>query len=132
MWNLSVLGKITLISIILQAIVITILEVFVICFHVNFVSQYKLNPIGEGISEADLIYHAIFVISLFFQVLLVIDALWHRNSIQIIANNLLSLAYAGIQLFQHLMLEGAGILNATYAPTNPIFSKDDSDAPKDY
>ncbi|CAG8852383.1 6105_t:CDS:2, partial [Gigaspora margarita] len=64
--------------------------------------------------------------------LLVIDALWHRNSIQIVATNLLSLAYAGIQLFQHIMLEGAGILNATYAPTNPIFSKDDSDAPKDY
>ncbi|KAF0541029.1 conserved fungal protein [Gigaspora margarita] len=134
-WDLSVLGKITLISIILQAIVITILEVFVIYFHVNFVSQYKLNPIGEGISEADLIYHAIFVISLFFQVLLVIDAIWHRNSVQIVALvifNLLSLAYAGIQLFQHQILEDVGTLNATYVPTNPIFSKDDRDAPKNY
>ncbi|RIB01980.1 hypothetical protein C2G38_1992071 [Gigaspora rosea] len=134
-WNLSVLGKITLISIILQAIVITILEAFVIYFHVNFVSQYKLNPIGEGISEADLIYHAIFGISLFFQVLLVIDALRHRNSVQIVALvifNLLSLAYAGIQLFQHQILEVLVTLNATYSPTNPIFSQDDMDAPKYY
>ncbi|RIB13270.1 hypothetical protein C2G38_1975237, partial [Gigaspora rosea] len=125
----------TLISIILQAIVITILEAFVIYFHVNFVSQYKLNPIGEGTSEANLIYHAIFVISLFFQVLLVIDALRHRNSVQIVALvifNLLSLAYAGIQVFQHQILEAIVTLNATYAPTNPIFSQDDMDAPKDY
>ncbi|CAG8593350.1 15005_t:CDS:2, partial [Gigaspora rosea] len=40
--------------------------------------------------------------------------------------------YAGIQLFQHLMLEDAGTINATYAPTDPIFPKDDSDAPKEY
>ncbi|RIB13271.1 hypothetical protein C2G38_1975230 [Gigaspora rosea] len=130
--DISILGKITLISIILQAIVITILEAFVIYFHVKFLSQYKLNPIGEGIFETDLIYHAIFIFSLFFQVILVTDALWHRNSIQIVALNLLSLAYAGIQLFQHLMLEDAGTINATYAPTDPIFPKDDSDAPKEY
>ncbi|CAG8509625.1 4462_t:CDS:2, partial [Gigaspora rosea] len=44
----------------------------------------------------------------------------------------LLLAYAGIQLFQHQILEDVGTLNATYTPTNPIFSQDDRDAPKNY
>ncbi|CAG8589179.1 7824_t:CDS:2, partial [Dentiscutata heterogama] len=135
MWKLSVIGKITLISIISQAIIVTILEAFVIYFHVNFVIQYKLNSVGEGISEADLIYHSIFIFSLFFQVLLVVDALWHRNSVEIVALvifNLLSLAYAGLQLYQHEILEDKGTQNATYAPINPIFPKDNRDAPKFY
>ncbi|KAF0541035.1 conserved fungal protein [Gigaspora margarita] len=131
-WNLSVLGKIALISIILQTIIITILEGFVIYFHVKYLSQYKLSPIGEGLFQTDLINHAVFITSLFFQVLLVTDALWRRNSIQIVALNILSLAYAAIQLFQHIMLEDTGTIDATYAPTEPIFSKDDSDAPKEY
>ncbi|CAG8467605.1 14295_t:CDS:2 [Dentiscutata erythropus] len=133
MGKISVLGKISLISFIFQAIIITVLEAFVIYFHVNFVSQYQLDSVGDGISEADLIYHSIFILSLFFQVLLVVDALWHRNSVQIVALvvfNLLTLAYVGIQLYQHKILEDQGTQNATYTPINPIFPKDDRDAPK--
>ncbi|CAG8621840.1 20111_t:CDS:2, partial [Racocetra persica] len=113
----------------------TVLEAFVIYFHVNFVSQYELDSFGNGISVADLIYHAIFILALYFQILLAVDALWHRNSVQIIALvvfNFLSLAYAGIQLYQHKILEDQGTENATYVPTNPIFPKDDRYAPKTY
>ncbi|CAG8616243.1 12839_t:CDS:2 [Dentiscutata heterogama] len=111
MGKISVLGKITLISFILQAIIITVLEAFVIYFHVNFVSQYELDSV----------------------VLVVAGALWHRNSVQVVALvifNLLTLAYAGIQLYQHKILEDQGTQNATYTPINPIFPKDDRDAPK--
>ncbi|CAG8556882.1 10791_t:CDS:2, partial [Cetraspora pellucida] len=135
MVKFSVLGKITLTSIVLQAIILTVLEAFVIYFHVNFVSQFQLTTIGDGISQADLIYHSIFILSLFFQILLTVDALWHRNSVQIIALvifNFLSLAYAGIQLYQHQILEDRGTENATYAPNNPIFSVYDRNAPKIY
>ncbi|CAG8801973.1 19130_t:CDS:2, partial [Dentiscutata erythropus] len=135
MRKLSVLGKITLISVILQAIIITVLEAFVVYLHVNFVNQFQFDSTGNGISEADLIYHSIFIISLFFQILLVVDALWNRNTVQIVALvvfNLLSLVYAGIQLYEHQILEDQGTQNATYAPTNPIFSKDDRTAPKTY
>ncbi|CAG8575211.1 4943_t:CDS:2 [Dentiscutata erythropus] len=98
-------------------------------------SKIPVNNAGEGISEADLIYHSIFILALFFQVLLVVDALWHRNSVEIVALvifNLLSLAYAGIQLYQHEILEDQGTQNATYAPINPIFPKDNRNAPKIY
>ncbi|CAG8811644.1 835_t:CDS:1, partial [Racocetra persica] len=65
------------------------------------------------------------------------DALWHRNTVQIIGLvvfNFISLAYAGIQLYQHEILEDKGTDNATYVPTNPIFPKGDEhrNAPKEY
>ncbi|CAG8701837.1 31496_t:CDS:2 [Gigaspora margarita] len=142
MFKLSTIGKITLISIILQAIINTILECFVIYLHVSLVSQYELDSdstgqLLQGISEADLIYHAIFIISLFFQILLVVDALWRRNSVQIVALvifNLLSLAYAGIQLYQHQILEEQGTVKASYNPKDPMFQKGDAyrNTPKDY
>ncbi|RIB01647.1 hypothetical protein C2G38_2256060 [Gigaspora rosea] len=135
MFKLSFLGKFTFISIILQAIIITVLESFVIYFHVNFVKQYQLSRQGDGISEADLIYHAIFILSLFFQVLLAADALFHRNAVQLISLvlfNFLSLIYAGIQLYQHQILEDEGTKNATYVPDTSLFPIDDRDAPKRY
>ncbi|RIB05619.1 hypothetical protein C2G38_2047456 [Gigaspora rosea] len=118
-----------------QAIVVPILEAFVVYYHVSFVSQYTLDNVGIGISEADLIYHAIFILALFFQVFLAADALWRRNSVQIIGLvvfNFLSLAYAGIQLYQHQILEDQGTANADYNPKDLRFPKYDKDAPKIY
>ncbi|CAG8648570.1 5492_t:CDS:2, partial [Scutellospora calospora] len=107
----------------------TALEASVIYLHVSFVSQYGLDSVGQGISKVDLIYHSIFILSLFFQIILAADALWHRNIVQIIALvifNLLSLSYAGIH-------EDYGTKNATYNPTNPIFlPKGDPNAAKNY
>ncbi|CAG8577463.1 21042_t:CDS:2, partial [Gigaspora rosea] len=102
--------------------------------RINKLLEKKLK---HGISEADLIYHAIFIISLFFQILLVADALWRRNSVQIVALvifNLLSLAYAGIQLYQHQILEEQGTEKAPYNPKDPRFPKGDAnrETPKDY
>ncbi|CAI2182679.1 10653_t:CDS:2 [Funneliformis geosporum] len=119
MTKLSTIGKLTLISVILYAIILTILEILVIYFHHNFVNQFVLDSQGKGISEADLIYHSIFILSLVFQVLLCIDALRRRNTIQLIALvifNLTSLAYAGVQLYQHIILEDEGTDNALFAP----------------
>ncbi|CAG8726592.1 12461_t:CDS:2, partial [Ambispora leptoticha] len=85
MAKLSNVGKYTLASIIIYTIVATVLECLVIYFHVSFVSNFTLDEKGKGISDADLIYHAIFLFSLIFQILLVADALHHRNTIQIVA-----------------------------------------------
>ncbi|CAG8526266.1 21196_t:CDS:2 [Dentiscutata erythropus] len=116
--KLSLIGKFTFISIILQAIFITVLESFVVYFHVSFVKQYQLSRQGDGISEADLIYHAM-----------------QRNTVQLIALvafNFLSLIYAGIQLYQHQILEDEGTVNATYTPDTSLFPLNDRDAPKRY
>ncbi|CAJ0625285.1 16276_t:CDS:2 [Entrophospora sp. SA101] len=119
--KLSLLGKIAFFSFIAQAIVLTVLECVVVYFHVSFVHQYILGPQGDGISDADLIYHALFILSLGFQILMCIDALRNNNSIQLVSLvifNLLSLAYAGIQIYQHIILEERGTDEAIFVPSD--------------
>ncbi|GBB94445.1 hypothetical protein RclHR1_02360003 [Rhizophagus clarus] len=122
MVKLSFTGIVALVSVILYAIILTSLEILVVYFHHTFVDQFNLDRRGDGISEADLIYHAIFILSLAFQVLLCVDALWRKNSMQLIAlvlYNILSLVYAGVQLYQHMILEDVGTENATFIPQDP-------------
>jgi hypothetical protein len=62
-------------------------------------------------------------LSLAFQVLLCIDALWRKNSMQLIALvlfNLLSLVYAGVQLYQHMILEDDGTEGADFISKDPV------------
>ncbi|CAG8763690.1 2030_t:CDS:2, partial [Cetraspora pellucida] len=109
MFKLSIIGKITLISFILQAIILSTLEAFVVYFHLNFVKQYKLSDQAA-------------------------EALWHRNTVQIIGLvifNFLSLTYAGIQLYQHEILEDEGTERADYTPDS-FFPISDRNAPKSY
>ncbi|KAG9306075.1 hypothetical protein G9A89_015979 [Geosiphon pyriformis] len=131
MVQFSFTAKFTLISSIIYSIVATTIECFVIYYHVNFVGNFKLDKRGKGISDADLIYHSIFIFSLAFQILLVVDALWRRNTIQtasLIAFNLLSLAYAGIQLFQHKILEDIGTDSSKWTPKDPDEFQDREEA----
>ncbi|CAG8451562.1 6651_t:CDS:2 [Acaulospora morrowiae] len=119
--KLSLTGKIVFLSIILQAIIVSVLECLVVYFHVNYVSHYTLDKQGQGISEADLIYHAIFILSLGFQIVIAADALWHRNVVQLLSLvvfNLLSLIYASIQLYQHKILEDRGLSSDIFNPSN--------------
>ncbi|CAG8658180.1 16532_t:CDS:2 [Acaulospora morrowiae] len=128
----SLIGKITLISTVIQAVVITVLESLVVYYHLTFVSHYTLDNVGQGISESDVIYHLIFLISLIFQILLCVDALANRNSIQLIALvifNLLTLSYAGVQLYQHRILEDQGTENSPYIPSTDFPT---SDSAKNY
>ena len=57
MAKLSIIGIVTLISVVLYAIILTALEILVVVFHHGYVSQFNLDRRGTGISEADLIYH---------------------------------------------------------------------------
>ncbi|KAI7905071.1 uncharacterized protein BX663DRAFT_501589 [Cokeromyces recurvatus] len=93
-----------------EAIVISILEGIVIMNHLGLVQNCDTDSIGEGVSESDLIYHSLFIISQLFQVILCIDALYQRNTAQLcalITFGLLVVGYAGIQLQQHVILENA-------------------------
>lgn len=58
MAKLSITGIVALVSVILYAIILTALEILVVLFHHSFVEQFELDRRGKGISEADLIYHA--------------------------------------------------------------------------
>ncbi|CAG8625050.1 3202_t:CDS:2 [Funneliformis mosseae] len=115
----SLWGKLMLASIVIYCISLTLLETLVIMFHLDFVSKFILTQNGDGISESDLIYHAIFIASLVFQVILCLDALIQKNSIQLkalLAFNILSLVYAALQIQQHITLEEEGTSEATFSP----------------
>ncbi|KAI7862719.1 hypothetical protein BDF14DRAFT_1735477 [Spinellus fusiger] len=118
---------ITLSLVTVECIVISILEGFVIKWHLALTSNCALDMTGEGVSESDLIYHGLFIISQVFQVLLCIDALHRKNTAQLLSLILFGLLvvgnlYGGIQLQQHLILEQIGCgSNQIWAPTSPQF-----------
>ena len=64
-----------------------------------------------------------------FQVILCVNALTTRNSIQLVALvlfNILSLAYAGVQIYQHIILEEKGTEGASYIDNDMFISEHDA------
>ncbi|CAG8616135.1 11722_t:CDS:2 [Paraglomus brasilianum] len=120
--KLSILGKTVLATFLLQTIVLTALECLVVYFHVSFVRNFTLSETGVGISESDLIYHAIFILTQAFQLVICVDALFNRNTIQLVALailNFITVAYAAIQTYQHFILEDQGTDGAIWTPVDP-------------
>ncbi|KAI8087779.1 uncharacterized protein B0P05DRAFT_486985 [Gilbertella persicaria] len=110
-----------------ECIVICILEGIVIMNHLQLVSNCNPDIIGEGVSESDLIYHSLFIVAQVFQVILCVDALYQRNTAQLIALITFGLSvvgkYAGIQLQQHVILEDAVCGNEEFwQPVDPRWS----------
>ncbi|KAI9263446.1 hypothetical protein BDA99DRAFT_510222 [Phascolomyces articulosus] len=102
---------ITLALVSAEAIIICFLEGFVVMNHLNLVSNCSMDRNGEGVSESDLIYHSLFIVAQVFQVLLCVDALYQKNTAQLItlvAFGFLVVGYGGIQLEQHMILEEVG------------------------
>ncbi|CAG8525578.1 2085_t:CDS:2 [Paraglomus occultum] len=131
MTRLSKLGKTVLAIYLVQAIVLTTLECLVVYFHVSFVNNYALDETGQGISESDLIYHAIFILAQAFQLIICVDALFNRNTIQLVALailNFITLSYAGVQTYQHIILEDQGTKDATWSPVDPNRFRSSDDA----
>ncbi|KAG1139710.1 hypothetical protein G6F37_012556 [Rhizopus arrhizus] len=104
----------TLCLITFEAIIISILEGIVIKNHLGLVQNCEATPVEEGVSESDLIYHSLFIISQVFQVVLCIDALHQRNTVQLCALITFGLLVVGIQLKQHVILENAVCGNEAY------------------
>jgi hypothetical protein len=53
----SLVGKITLSSIVIYCLALSALESLVVVYHHAFVVKFILTPQGKGISDSDLIYH---------------------------------------------------------------------------
>ncbi|KAI8071381.1 hypothetical protein BC940DRAFT_294323 [Gongronella butleri] len=107
-----------------ECVLICILEGMVVMNHLGLVSNCNMatNVTGQGVSESDLIYHSLFIISQVFQVILCVDALVQRNTAQLLTLltfGLLVVGYGGIQLQQHIILEEAGCGDAAWAPVDP-------------
>ncbi|ORZ06861.1 hypothetical protein BCR42DRAFT_426583 [Absidia repens] len=111
--------SITLGLVTVECILISILEGFVVMNHLKLVGNCQMTPVGNGVSESDLIYHSLFIASQIFQVILCIDALIQRNTAQLCALlmfGLLVVGYGGIQLQQHMILEAVGCGGGAWRP----------------
>ncbi|KAG2220330.1 hypothetical protein INT45_004015 [Circinella minor] len=118
---------ITLVTI--EAIIICFLEGFVVMNHLDLIGNCTLNRNGQGVDESDLIYHSLFIVAQVFQVLLCVDALYQKNTAQLITlvafGFLVVGNYGGIQLEQHMILEqvGCGELEL-WTPVDPRWTDD--------
>ncbi|KAL1931685.1 hypothetical protein VTP01DRAFT_9828 [Rhizomucor pusillus] len=84
----SIDSIITFALVCIEAVLICFLEGFVVNNHLALVSNCQVNntPAAQsflGVSESDLIYHSLFIVSQVFQVILCIDALYHKNTAQL-------------------------------------------------
>ncbi|GBB85985.1 hypothetical protein RclHR1_12410005 [Rhizophagus clarus] len=125
----SLVGKITFTSTVIYCLALSALESLVVYFHHSFVVKFILSRQGKGISDSDLIYHGIFISSLIYQVAFCAYSLITRNSIQLMALvvfNILSLAYAGVQIYQHIILEEQGTVGAQFIPDDEFKTAEDA------
>ncbi|KAI9283982.1 hypothetical protein BC943DRAFT_280206 [Umbelopsis sp. AD052] len=121
-------STITFSLICLEAVLVCFLEGFVVMNHLSLVANCNLSPSAEG-NMSDLIYHALFIVSQVFQIVLCVDALYQRNTAQLIALVLYGLLvvgnYGGIQLQQHIILEQIGCGDiGLWDPVDPRWSRD--------
>ncbi|CAB4405152.1 unnamed protein product [Rhizophagus irregularis] len=117
----SYYARYALIVSVCQALAVSILEGLVLAVHSKAVSQISLfedkvkndatllsdftDIYAQGRSMT--IYHVLFIVSQFFQLGLCIDALYHQNTIQLIALSLFifaGLAFSAIQVYQSTSL----------------------------
>ncbi|KAI8148566.1 hypothetical protein BJV82DRAFT_506250 [Fennellomyces sp. T-0311] len=103
-----------------EAIIICFLEGFVVMNHLQLVSNCAMDRNGEGVSESDLIYHSLFIVAQVFQILLCVDALYQKNTAQLITLVAFGFLVVGIQLEQHMILEQVGCGPETFwDPVDP-------------
>ncbi|CAO3634762.1 unnamed protein product [Cunninghamella blakesleeana] len=119
----------TLGLVVTECILISILEGMVVMNHLNLVSNCELiqlvmvifNSIYHkmGVSESDLIYHSLFIISQVFQVILCVDALIQRNTAQ-----LLTLLSFGLLVVDMVVFNYNNIGKPEFfKPKNPIWQE---------
>ncbi|KAI3630108.1 hypothetical protein MIR68_011543 [Amoeboaphelidium protococcarum] len=98
----SFYGKLTLIIVLLQAIIVIVLESYVASVFLPNQSQFENTP-AVGIP----VYLMIFLFSQVFQVVLCFDAVLHQNTIQIIAFVIFDALVFAYSLFQYFQLKDA-------------------------
>jgi len=128
-----------------QAFTVSILEGCVLAVHTKAVNQISLfeenmknnqtlykdftDIYAQGRSMT--IYHVLFISSQFFQLVLCIDALYHQNTIQLIALSLFifaGLAFSAIQVYQSTFLI---VDNGISSSVQQLILKQNDTLPKD-
>ncbi|KAI7892018.1 uncharacterized protein EV154DRAFT_419343 [Mucor mucedo] len=118
----------------LEAVLVSIIEGFIIYFHSMVFAQCKFTLDTLGFGQADLIYHGIFIMAPIYQLFLYLDALRQRNIIQLFALiifSFLMVCFSAIQTVQHMTYEQAGC-NLDYRNATQVNSTDIASSAYDF
>ncbi|KAI9319350.1 hypothetical protein BX666DRAFT_1854402 [Dichotomocladium elegans] len=109
-------STITFTLICLESILICFLEGFVVMNHHALVSNCAMDIVGKGVSESDLIYHSLFIVSQAFQIILCVDALYQRNTAQLLT----LVAFGLLVVGRHLLKRTKGLQSQKDAFWKPV------------
>ncbi|KAI8886256.1 hypothetical protein K501DRAFT_178150 [Backusella circina FSU 941] len=126
-------------GLLLECIAVTILECFITYYHSSLVSYCYFTASGLGLMQTDLIYHALFVMAIIYQLILFLDTLKQRNTIQLIIQivfGILLVIFTVMKTVQHIMIEKEGCTlfysNSTLVSSNVVPTTNYGDLAESY
>ncbi|ORX95778.1 hypothetical protein K493DRAFT_260252 [Basidiobolus meristosporus CBS 931.73] len=106
-------------SSLLQAVVVSILEFIVYILHERQLKLYKAEEVLPN-DKALSVYYILFIISQIFQLILCLDATYNKNTIQVIALAVFNFLSLGYSIIQHIQAQN--IINSAEFKQNWIGS----------
>ncbi|KAI9206780.1 uncharacterized protein BJ171DRAFT_496948 [Polychytrium aggregatum] len=100
----SKFGRVTLWAVLVEGVIITALESTICALLVN---NAKETPLAQTSARGIPVYLVIFIFAQLFQIILCWDAVWHKNTIQIIGLILFNLCICGYSIFQYTQILSA-------------------------
>ncbi|KAI8646434.1 hypothetical protein BD408DRAFT_325590, partial [Parasitella parasitica] len=94
-----------------EALAMTAMEGYIVYYHTLIFAHCDLSLRTLGLSQADLVYHGIFIMSFVYQLFLYMDSIRQRNVFQLIMlllYGILLVIYTGVQTIQHQMFVKVG------------------------
>jgi len=113
--SLSLHGKILFSSSTLQAIVVIALEVVISYYFISTVS-IETNAEQQGSGKSIAVYLFIFIFTQIYQLIIIIEAVWRQNTIQIFAHIIYCSCMVAFAIFQYFQIHDA--LDALIAFSN--------------
>ncbi|KAJ3291725.1 hypothetical protein HK104_005863 [Borealophlyctis nickersoniae] len=105
-------GKLTLFAVLIEAITVIILESVVAAIFWKYYNPGEAIGVG-GATRGVPVYLIIFIIAQLFQIVLCWDAVWHKNTIQIVGFVAFNLCVCAYSIFQYSQM--IGIVNNSAA-----------------
>ncbi|KAJ3078678.1 hypothetical protein HK102_004318 [Quaeritorhiza haematococci] len=96
-------GRLTLAAVLVEAVVVIILESVIAAI---FLKYFDLLGGPNGAQRGVPVYLIIFILAQLFQIVLCWDAVWHKNTIQIIGFVLFNLCVCVYSIFQYFQMIG--------------------------
>ncbi|KAJ3196914.1 hypothetical protein HK101_007279 [Irineochytrium annulatum] len=94
-WRTSALGRVTLLTVLAEAVIVITLESIIASIFIR-----DLNVWAQDNDKSIPVYLLIFILAELFQIVLCWDAVWHKNTIQILGFVFFNLCATAYSIFQ--------------------------------